>query len=77
MVICTRCRYKRRPDHGLIRVTRFVDKNPVEYTLQLYKENIGFLKTNKKKFQTIADAKGHASLYGYSLAFWESEERDV
>lgn len=77
MIICTRCRYKRRPDHGLIRVTRFSGKKPVEFMLQLYKENHGFLSIKKKTFPTIDAAKGYASLHGYSLALWETEQRTV
>jgi hypothetical protein len=77
MNICTRARYKKRPDHGLIRVTRFVGKKPVEYSLQLFNEGEGLIRINKNTFRTVDLAKGYASLHGYSIACWENEERDI
>lgn len=77
MMICTRSRYKRRPDHGLIRVTRFVGKRPVEYSLQLYNERNGLIHINKSIFPSFKAAEGYATLYGFSLACWTREQKKV
>ena len=77
MIICTRSRYKKRPDHGLIRVIRFKDKEPVEYSLQLFNEKSGSIELKENTFPTIDKAKGYASLLGYSLNGWQDEERDI
>lgn len=77
MIICTRTRYKKRPYHGLIRVTRFVGKKPVEYSLQLYNEKKGLLGLKKTNFPTIETAKGYASLHGFSIGGWDDDERDI
>lgn len=77
MTICTRSCYKKRPDHGLIRVVRFVGKKPVEYSLQLYSEKKGMLTLKKNSFETIEQAKGYASLFGFTISNWQDEERDL
>ena len=76
MKICTRSRYKKRPDHGLIRVTRFIGKRPVEFSLQLYNEKKGFLTLNKSRFPTVEAAQAYASIYGFSLGCWLPEEKE-
>lgn len=77
MVICTRARYENRPLHGVIRVSLFLGKRPVEYSMTLYDENKGLLALSKEKFSTIEEAKGAASLQGFSLLHWDETELEV
>jgi len=61
----------------MIQVTIFSGKVPVEYKLVLYNEQKGFIKLPKDKFRSFNEAKGAASLHGYSLLDWDVTECEV
>ncbi len=77
MVICLRARYENRPLHGVIRVSLFSGKSPVEYRVMLYSEKKGHIALPKERYSTMSEAKGAASLKGFSLLQWDDTECEV
>ena len=77
MSIKMRARYDTKPKMGLIRISKIMQNQPIEYTLQLFDETIGIIRTSKNLFSTIQAAIGHATLYGFASSFWFVEEKDI
>jgi hypothetical protein len=64
-------RYDAKPFFGRIYVTGIIKEKPVEYTLAIYHERQGKIKTVQDKFSTIENAIGHATLYGFLPHHWK------
>ena len=77
MIIKTRANYEQKPKIGLVRVSKIVKNQPIEYTLQLFDETAGIVHTSKKLFTTMQNAISHASLYGFASTLWYIEEKEV
>jgi len=77
MVICIRARYENRPLHGMINATLFSGKKPVAFKVTLYDEHKGFIKLPKDVYASMDEAKGAASLQGFSLLQWDVTECEV
>jgi hypothetical protein len=77
MKIQVRATYQQKPKIGLIRVSKIVKNQPIEYNLQLFDETAGVVHTTKKLFVTMQNAISHASLYGFASSAWDIEEKEV
>lgn len=77
MSIKTRACYDKKPKTGLIRISKIMQNQPIEYNLQLFDETIGIIHTSKNLFSTIQAAIGHATLYGFASSFWSVEEKEI
>ena len=71
-----RARYNLKPKLGLIRISKIIKNNPIEYSLDLFDETRGSITPIKKYFSTISTAISTASLYGFSSSLWEIEEKE-
>ena len=74
MKIQTMAQYKNESKIGVIRISRILDKKPIEYTLQLFENTSIHLK--KSKFPTIPSAIAQATLYGFLPGIWTIEEME-
>lgn len=71
MEICPRARYDKKPLRGIIRASLFSGKIPVEFKMTLYDETKGFITLPKDRFKSMDEARGVASMRGFSILHWD------